>query len=434
MLNCKSDGTGGSFLIANPQMQCWTDTHTGYVVIAGISLGVYLVLLPAYFCYVLFYKIPATGLDNTDNIKTYGFLYERFLPKLWYWEIIETSRKFIFVLVAKLGERLNTLEATIIALASVGFVLLAEVNGHPFKSPAYDALEQITTLTEVILLVLGVLVLQRDSTTDAELDWIESVAWVFIGISFAMIAFATIIDLKKLAKYNWMSSMKTKLGVKVSAKAFDLQCCNHLIPTFLAQATPEQLTTFKEVEAMVKTNAERKKFAGKTWTGNSRASGSRTSLSGVTYEHAPKLSSPANLLGVELDALDKSARGGVSAPTPAIVVPATFLFNGNQLEPLLSFLKDDATDEQRAIFVTFFDAVQDFEIMHRGESAGFCTTLMVKLDDAGLRKNVLAKNNLLNSLIISSYMVNGRTSDESTTKPLPAREAFTTSATDESFM
>tara|TARA_B100000768_G_scaffold154949_1_gene151819 strand:+ start:1731 stop:1979 length:249 start_codon:yes stop_codon:yes gene_type:complete len=52
-----------------------------------------MLLVPLFYCWVFFVKIPKKGLKDNNNIKTYGFLYERFLPECYYWELIELGRK-----------------------------------------------------------------------------------------------------------------------------------------------------------------------------------------------------------------------------------------------------------------------------------------------------------------------------------------------------
>lgn len=70
-----------------------------------------MVLVPLFYIWVFFVKIPKKGLNDNNNIKTYGFLYERFLPECYYWELIELGRKFAFVMITKVGQRMSMTEA-----------------------------------------------------------------------------------------------------------------------------------------------------------------------------------------------------------------------------------------------------------------------------------------------------------------------------------
>ena len=89
-------------------------------------------------------------------------------------ELIEIMRKFVFVLVAKLGIAMDTAEATFVAIG-VTVVLLSELMRHPFKSTAYDVVEEFTTLTEFVVLVLGIGPLPNADRYGH--GWIEPVAW-----------------------------------------------------------------------------------------------------------------------------------------------------------------------------------------------------------------------------------------------------------------
>ena len=96
MLFCLDDGQGGRYLKADPSMACGTGGHVGYAVIAFVFVFLYLVCVPCLYCWVLFWVLPTAGRDSPMG-KAFRFLYGRFLPRVWFWELIESFRKVVFV-------------------------------------------------------------------------------------------------------------------------------------------------------------------------------------------------------------------------------------------------------------------------------------------------------------------------------------------------
>ena len=84
--------------------RCWEGEHNTHAAIAGVGVLVYCVLLPLAFAYVLLVLIPKNGLQNKDMLNSFGFLYHRFEPNLWWWEMIEIFRKLTFVVIAAWGQ------------------------------------------------------------------------------------------------------------------------------------------------------------------------------------------------------------------------------------------------------------------------------------------------------------------------------------------
>jgi hypothetical protein len=427
MLICSKDGTGGSYLVVNPDIKCWEGEHTSYAAVAFLALAFYMVLLPAYYCWIFFVKLPKAGLDKADSLRDYGFLYERFQPELWYWELMEIMRKFVFVLVAKLGITMDTAEATFVALIGVTIVLLAEMMRHPFKSTAYDFVEEFTTLTEFVVLVLGIMALYR-TQTGLDMVWIEPVAWVFVGVSFVIIAVISIADLNTLRKLRWVDRLRAKCNARLSPAIFDLQFCKYLLPRFVEQANAKQLAALNAVEERLAEliNANKLHFTADddheyvslcklapavadylarggelnardmsgaispefvaSVVAKSRAS---FSMAGNAPICEGELSKPAKVLGADASA------------TPT--VPSALLFNDKLLGSVLTFMERKATVDELDKFAALFDAIQSFELSTRGAPQGATDKAAYLLDMVGLRKHVHAKNRLLVDILTGMH-------------------------------
>ena len=147
MLVCLDSDDGTQFLVAEPTMTCWDGKHVSYSVTAGIMLFLYAVVYPASVFYLLLVYAPRHGLGSNHSHKVCGFFYRRFMPKIWCWELTEFIKRTTLPVVVSLGAIINPVAQSSIALVSVFVVMVLEVSIHPFRSPLYSTLEEITTVT-----------------------------------------------------------------------------------------------------------------------------------------------------------------------------------------------------------------------------------------------------------------------------------------------
>ena len=62
---------------------------------------------------------------------------------------------------------------------------------HPFRSRLYDYLEEMTGVTEFMVLLLGLLLTAKPEPD----DWIEPFAWIFVALSLCHALFTLVVDL-----------------------------------------------------------------------------------------------------------------------------------------------------------------------------------------------------------------------------------------------
>jgi hypothetical protein len=107
----------------------------------------------------------------------FGFLYLRFVPSLWFWEIVELARKVAMIFITTWGTKLSPLRqvdsiatnrrpmpsSLVIVIAigcpllqcfwamnSVLFVLVLELACHPFQLGLHDSLEEYSSFVECV--------------------------------------------------------------------------------------------------------------------------------------------------------------------------------------------------------------------------------------------------------------------------------------------
>jgi hypothetical protein len=253
MLTClsndPSDSNAKEHLSTAPWMTCWEGEHASYVPIAVTGVVVYMVILPCWLSYVLLVIVPRNGLNDKKTILNFGFLYRRFLPHLWWWELIEILRKLAFVTIGWWGYNLTAINKSSLALATVIGILVFELYSHPFRSALYDVLEEFTTFTEVVTILLGILVIAGGGASDY--SWVQPTALIIIILSLVLVAWSLVVDFSALMRIPQNSRLRQKKQVLLSPAIFNLELHAHAVSAYVAQASEAQLDRMRTVESIL---------------------------------------------------------------------------------------------------------------------------------------------------------------------------------------
>ena len=98
MLSC--DGAPGEqYLVASPALRCWEGEHAYLVGLNIVAICIYFVLTPFMYVHVLFHLVPKYGRHHPRVFSNFGFIYNRFEARVYWWEMVEMIRKVGLVLV-----------------------------------------------------------------------------------------------------------------------------------------------------------------------------------------------------------------------------------------------------------------------------------------------------------------------------------------------
>ena len=253
MLTCEDAGNGKQYLLADPTITCWEGDHSGLVVVALIGIFLYMVLLPLAFCYILLVVIPKYGQGNRNMRIKYGFLYYRFEPNVWYWELMEIFRKIGLCCVGVFGTRVSKVNQSIMALACVLFILLAELYHHPFRSALFDVLEQSTTLCEVLVLILSILTIFAAANPGqaSDYDWVEPTVYILIALTLSLVVFCLMMDVAILRNKKAQNKLRVKKQLVLSPAVFNVNIHSQVLCAFVDQANEKQLERFRTLEVAI---------------------------------------------------------------------------------------------------------------------------------------------------------------------------------------
>ena len=208
-------------------------------------------LLPFAFAYVLLVIVPRRGLQNKEMLNSFGFLYHRFEPHLWWWELIEIFRKLTFVTIAAWGQTMEPINQSSLATVAVLLVLLLELYFHPFRSALFDLLEEFTTLTEVLVLLLGILIIATSTDVGGipkDFGWVETTTYVIIALALALVVYTLLVDALALKSDPRNRKLRSKHGVLMSHAVFNLDIHSQVVPAYVAQADEAAIERLRTVE------------------------------------------------------------------------------------------------------------------------------------------------------------------------------------------
>jgi len=157
----------------------------------------------------------------------------------------------VFVIVGSWGGSIDNLNQSSLVLTSVMIVLGLELYFHPFRSSLYDVLEEFTTLTEFVLLLLGLVIIASEDRPSNEFDWVEATALSFIYISLALVGFSVIVDVLALRQVIETRTLTSKTECVLPPSMFNLEMHLHMLPAWLGQAPEESIQRLRTVERII---------------------------------------------------------------------------------------------------------------------------------------------------------------------------------------
>ena len=85
-LYCTQLPDGSYFLRVSPSIMCYEQEHWTLLVLDAFALVLYGVLCPLGYFYVFLHLVPMKGLDNIRLHRNFGFVWNRFEKRCYWWE------------------------------------------------------------------------------------------------------------------------------------------------------------------------------------------------------------------------------------------------------------------------------------------------------------------------------------------------------------
>jgi len=261
--NLVSSNEAPPYLVAYPDIPCWEgERHIRLVVVGCIALLLYGGVMGIGYPWLLFRLLPRVGLYNPKYVELVGFAYARFEDDCYWWELNYITRKVAVNVILRFVP--TALSRTICTMVICLFVGVADLVRSPFKLRLYDVQANICAVDEIVVLLVGLLVLYREGTTDAdsisEESWLDSVeSWAITALCVATGActYGVMHDVIAENKKKRLMRLRKQGGVTMSTEVFEATHGLALLPKWLTTgAEDEQVNRFKLLRKTEKLLAE----------------------------------------------------------------------------------------------------------------------------------------------------------------------------------
>lgn len=222
---------GEYWLVNDMQIKCWSEKHTYYAInIALPGLIIWCITIPAICMFILIRN--KRFLNEVPMRLRFGFLYNGYSSRYYYWEFIILYKKMIIIF---LKDYLGNISQSIQALTAISVLLLSlylQSHHNPYNDNDLNEIELRSKLVAVITIYCGLFYLSGDINSILEII-------LFCLILLSNLYFF-ILFLKKLLvsiEYliNKLPCLKSRLGISVeqlqSSNTLDLTSSKYLTTT-----------------------------------------------------------------------------------------------------------------------------------------------------------------------------------------------------------
>eukprot|EP00966_Prymnesium_polylepis_P151708 3504894-Prymnesium_polylepis.1 len=254
LLYCNEDREGGQYLRAQPSIVCWQGQHTTLAAVGIVGLMFYLIGVPALYFYVLFVRLKKRGLDDKRNMALFGFLYSRFEPQYYWWEITEVAKKAVLVIASTWLEKTVFLQCSML-IVIFGLNVGLTIRHSPFRTDMHDVTDVVTSFTQIMLLGAGVGIVLRTESAGSKsadedtLEWIEPIVFVMVVSSLMLCAVAALTDLVPLYQQRRARQLRVKhKGLTLPGDIFNLSFCDYALLEYAEQSKPHAIRKLIKLE------------------------------------------------------------------------------------------------------------------------------------------------------------------------------------------
>ena len=166
--NCQ-EYDGETRLKVDLQVICWVGYHwifTVYIALPGILL--YGIGIPAGVLYLM--RRDRDRLDTLIVKEKFGFLFNGYKRKFYYWEIAIMYRKALMIFIAVFLNRIGLIvQALVILIVLVIFIQINNLR-RPFADRALNEIENLSLMTSTITIYCGIFFLSAKDPNSQSFD------------------------------------------------------------------------------------------------------------------------------------------------------------------------------------------------------------------------------------------------------------------------
>ena len=177
---------GVEFIEEAPWIDVNSSSYAGLQILGSFAIAVYVIGMPAFFAWVLFYGKAMDKLSSPSYLVRYGFLYTRYDAEFYFWELIVILRRVLLVAVLKFMADDPMLQAAA-GLILCGLFLAMQAYSRPYSISYLDKLEFAACMLNMFYIVAG-LVETFSTSAVMKLIFEITITIVFCAVSIAIIS------------------------------------------------------------------------------------------------------------------------------------------------------------------------------------------------------------------------------------------------------
>ncbi|CAD8108833.1 unnamed protein product [Paramecium primaurelia] len=201
-----------------------------FVFPSAFTLGL---IIPAYM-FLSLYKIK-NDLNDGESRKKWGYLYNEYQPKAYFWEIVKIFQKSFIILFLTFYEDLIIIKAALIFIIVFIYSMLTK-KYKPFKLPYLNYLDDMSTLVCGTSIVLGMTLYSANQSGNQEIIWPFYIFLIIINGVFIAILLWEIL----WAQLDGQEEALDKIRNKLNAKFPNLQNKNWLTRKLLTNRAEQR--------------------------------------------------------------------------------------------------------------------------------------------------------------------------------------------------
>ena len=201
--NCFEASDGKHYLVADPSEQCFTGDWMRFLPLAIFAFSTHIVGVLAITWFAL---VKARHQETRDSprFQTFvGFLYLRYQPRTFFWEVVQFARKLSTFTIAQFLFDAPILAATLIILVQLVYTV-AHLSYMPFLMPGTNTIDTALSIILVTIPALGIHFsdeLRDDGAIHRDVLTISILG--ILGITYVSLLWFSLVE--SLASVPWVS-------------------------------------------------------------------------------------------------------------------------------------------------------------------------------------------------------------------------------------
>ena len=158
------------------------------------------------FAYIVLRRIKN---DLEEWRKTFGFLYSSYQPRVWYWEVVQVSKKVLFAFAGVYLRPTGVATQANTGILVVVVALALQLQIKPFVSNELNNLEAASLLTQFLTLSIGMYFFSEGTTEGARM--VLTIVILLVNVLFLFLAARKVYASSAGELTELASKAKTKL-------------------------------------------------------------------------------------------------------------------------------------------------------------------------------------------------------------------------------